>query len=573
MSTMVHSLVQLRAAPDAEPALPLLQPPERVLSTLNADGSRRWLKPKLSPGRFLSARRAVAYGLIALFVALPHVTINGKPAVLLDIVAREFTVLGKTFLPTDTLLLALLVLGVFLTIFVMTALLGRAWCGWACPQTVYMEFLFRPLERLFDGAPGRVRTTGFYAARFAGLRQGLKYASFVLAACFLAHTFLAYFVGVDALSRWVTQSPIQHPTPFLVMTLVTAAMLFDFVFFREQTCIVACPYGRLQSVLLDRDSLIVSYDRQRGEPRGKGRRAAAGAKSEPVECCGGTGSCGGARRCGGKGACAASEHGAEAGGAPVAVPAPASQLPTLGDCVDCRACVTTCPTGIDIRDGLQLECIGCAQCIDACDAVMRKLNRPEGLIRYSSQNVDAGHGRRLVRARTIIYPAVLTVVAAAFIGVLLSAGPVDVAILRDRGLPFYVLPDGRVANPVRISVTNRTATTMTYRVSVTGPGEPQLTLPGGTLTLAAGERRSERAQITLAASAFPSASAGKLGSAECAVTVRVEPVAAAADSPAGASEPKVWVDREFRVLGPHASGGAVGAAAGGQDRSASATGR
>ncbi|MGE3106868.1 MAG: cytochrome c oxidase accessory protein CcoG [Phycisphaerales bacterium] len=416
----------------SEPADPVM--PDLVdggLSTLRKDGRRRWLTPKVSKGRFLSARRAVAYGLIVLFTALPYVKMAGKPVVLLDIPARRFTFFGVTFLPTDTLLLALLMVGVFLTVFFVTALFGRVWCGWGCPQTVYMEFVYRPIERLFEGAPGRAKR-GWLQTSGAG--KPLKYVAYLLVSLVLAHTFLAYFVGVDRLWHWVQRSPAEHPEGFLVVAIVTAAMMFDFAYFREQTCIVACPYGRFQSVMLDRQSMIVTYDRQRGEPRGK-KAAKKGAR------------------------------GVSAGAADLSLPVMGAVMESdrVGDCVDCHLCVTTCPTGIDIRNGLQMECIGCAQCIDACDAVMTKIGRPRGLIRYSSTAAVIGEKPRLIRARVIVYPAVLAIVLTGFLIALLSREPADVTVLRGLGAPFTEQGNGMIENAVRIKVVNRTDSPATYR--------------------------------------------------------------------------------------------------------------
>jgi cytochrome c oxidase accessory protein FixG len=413
----------------------LLEPPERVLSTLNRDGSRRWLQPRLSPGRFLRARRTLGCGLIAIFVLIPHLRLGGKPLILLDIPRRQFTFFGHTFLPTDTLLLALFLVGLIVGIFLVTAILGRVWCGWVCPQTVYMEFLFRPLERLLDGGPARGGR-----GRRIGWRTVVKYALYVVASAVLANTFLAYFVGVDALRGWVQQSPFEHPLPFLVMAVTTGLMLFDFSYFREQTCTLECPYGRFQSVMLDRDSLIIGYDRQRGEPRGPLRRKA--------------------------------DDGAR------------------GDCIDCGLCVDTCPTGIDIRDGLQMECVACAQCIDACDLVMSRIRKPRGLIRYSSQARMAGQPSRRIRPRLILYPLVLLAIGTAFGTVLARQQSADVTILRGLGRPFVELPDGAVLNPLRLKIANRTDAPASYTVTLVAPAGAQLQLDEHPVQVAAGASRT-----------------------------------------------------------------------------------
>ena len=212
-------------------------PPDRVLSTLNADGSRRWIRPKLSDGAFWKKRRIVAYALMVVFFIIPYLKLHGKPLVLLDLPRREFIILGTTFLPTDTLLFMLLFVTVGITIFLLTALFGRVWCGWGCPQTVYLEFLFRPIERWIEG--GRTGTLALDRATGLKPRRWLKYAVFFALALFLAHTFLAYFVGIDQLVHWVKSPPAEHPTAFLVMAGTTAAIMFDFTYFREQTCLVA----------------------------------------------------------------------------------------------------------------------------------------------------------------------------------------------------------------------------------------------------------------------------------------------------------------------------------------------
>lgn len=406
----------------------LLAPKERVLSTLNPDGSRRWLRPRPSPGTFRAARRVVAYLLIVLFSALPWITINGKPAMLLDVVHRQFTFFGKTFLPTDTLLLALLLIIVFITIFLVTAMFGRVWCGWACPQTVYLEFLYRPIEFLLEGAPGKKKPR-----KFKGLRKVLRFVIYFVISLHLAQTFISYFVGAHNLADWIWGNPAAHPAAFIIVVVTTALMLFDFTYFREQVCCVVCPYARMQSALLDKDSLIVTYDKNRGEPRGKKARKLS-----------------------------------EAEGIDIA-------LPQLGDCIDCTMCVQTCPTGIDIREGLQLECIGCAQCIDACNTVMAKIGRAPNLIKYSSQRVIEGGKAHLIRPRIIIYPLILLVVISAFVFLLRTKAPADVLFIRGQGNPFTtVLEKREISNSVRMRITNRTDSPVVYSAQVLEPAGAQI---------------------------------------------------------------------------------------------------
>ena len=364
---------------------------ERVLSTLNQDGTRFVLHPKLSRGRFLTRRRIVAWALIALFVLLPRIPIGGRPALLIDLAARELDVLGLVFRPSDGLVLMLLGLAIVLTVFLVTAMFGRVWCGWGCPQSIYLEHVFRPIERWLDGKHKRGGV---------GPRRALKWALYAAISFALANVFLAYFVSAARLESWVFGSPLDHLAGFTLVSVVGALILFDFGYFREQTCIVACPYGRLQSVLLDRQSLIVGYDEKRGEPR---------------------------------------RHLDVVGG---------------GDCVDCGACVNTCPTGIDIRAGLQMECIGCAQCIDACDAIMTKLKRPKGLIRYTSKDELAGITRKLLRARTVVYPALLAIAGGLFVWSVARRTGTEVWVDRISGPSFVELPDGKVSAQAKVKIEN-----------------------------------------------------------------------------------------------------------------------
>ena len=406
---------------------------QRVLSTLNLDGTRRWMRPKLFEGRFLRRRRALAWALIGLFTVLPYLKIGGKPAILLDVVNRRFILFGATFLPTDTMLLMLLLVGLFVGIFLLTAIYGRIWCGWACPQTVYMEFLYRPIERLIEGGPRAQRDLD---ARRLAPRRLLKYAVFGALSMFLAHIFLAYFVGVEALRYWITRSPFEHPAAFLVMAGTTALMFLDFGWFREQVCVVACPYGRFQSVLLDRRSLIVGYDVRRGEPRGRlGRRARNGAGAPP--------------------------H-------------------ALGDCIDCGACVVTCPTGIDIRDGLQMECIHCTQCMDACDSIMERIGRP----------------------RVVLYPVLLIAVWGMLGWTLAHRASADVTVLRGLGSPFTLLPSGDVSNQIRVKIVNRADGDRRYLIELADGEGLHFIAPDNPLAVAAGHAATATVFVTAPRAAF-----------------------------------------------------------------------
>ncbi len=421
-----------------------------VLSTLEADGTRRWMNPRPSSGRFQRARAVVAYALIALFAAIPWLSVNGKPLLLLDLQRRVFTFGGFVLYATDTLVLTLFLLGMFALVFFLTAVFGRVWCGWGCPQTVYMEFVFRPLERLLLGRAAR-RSDSVPLRRRAAL-----WLAYLVLALLMAHTFLGYFVPVTELWQWVRTPPSEHLASFLVVMAVTALVFFDFVAFREQMCTLVCPYGRLQSVLLDKRSLVVGYDSARGEPRGKARDGAA------------------------------------------------------GDCVDCKACVATCPTGIDIRSGLQMECIACTQCIDACDAIMGKLGRAPGLIRYATQEELApakdvvaagpacGPKMNVSRARpawrsvrSLVY-VVLTVSAfTALFFVARSKTGLEVTVLRDRVAPFQVLDGGLVSNQLHLKLQNRGSEAGVFDVTIpnlsgvriAGPDLPRRVEAGKTETV------------------------------------------------------------------------------------------
>lgn len=422
--------------------------PERVLPTLNSDGTRNRIRPRLYPGRLFRARRIVAWLLMALFVALPLLRVAGKPAILLDVVNRRFVLFGRTFLATDGVLLMLLLLAIFVGVVLVTALVGRAWCGWACPQTVYMEFLFRPLERLFEGpreAQLRLDRQG------GGVRRAAKNLTYLVLAFLLANVFLAYFVSTAALRHWVVEAPSSHLGGFTVVLVTTGLVFFNFAYFREQMCTVACPYARLQSVLLDPKSLLIGYDVRRGEPRSKGK----------------------------------------------------AKAPGHGDCIDCQACVTACPTGIDIRQGLQLECIACGQCADACDSIMDRIHKPRGLIRYSSQRaLEDGAPPSFIRPRIAIYAAVLLLLLAALSFAASDPRTADVTVLRGLGAPFS-RSGQQVANQLRLKVQNRSDSAQSFRVEVLDMPRARVIGPELPLRVAAGEQGSVSFFVTAPSSEVP----------------------------------------------------------------------
>lgn len=353
---------------------------------------------------------------MVVWLAMPLVRLNGHPLVFVDVETRRFYLFGGTFNAQDIWLLFFLLTGLAFGLVYVTALLGRVWCGWACPQTVFLEGIFRPIERLTEGArEARIRLSKAPWGVEKMLRKGAKHALYILAALFVAHVFVSYFVSVPKMIQMVQKNPAEHPEAFAWALALTGIFYANFSWFREQMCLVVCPYGRLQSTLLDSDSLVVGYDERRGEPRGK-----------------------------------VSDTGA-------------------GDCVDCKRCVVVCPTGIDIRNGLQVDCIACSACIDACDDVMAKVGRPKGLIRYDSQNGLAGNARRIVRPRLIIYTGLLVVGMIAAAIAFRKHEPFEANLLRLPGAP-YTKVDGAIQNSFQVHLVNKSGDVQTFHLTPEGEG-------------------------------------------------------------------------------------------------------
>jgi cytochrome c oxidase accessory protein FixG len=428
-------------------------PQEELLYSLAADGTRKHIHPVTTHGRFWRVRRVLAWVLIATYVALPLIILNGKPAMLLDLATRKFYIFGGTFHPTDNLILLALAGGIAGLVFFVTATYGRIWCGYACPQTVYLEFLFRPIESLIEGKPNRrqKRNRGPWTGDKA-LRKTSKWLLYALVALVMATTFVAYFVGWSGLSQGLFQSPLDHRVALGVTLFVTAMVVLDFGYFRDQMCTVACPYGRLQNVLVDDDTIVVAYDTQRGEPRGKPKKGA-----------------------------------------------PADER---GDCVDCKRCLTTCPTGMDIRRGLQLECVGCAQCVEACDEVMERVKRPQGLIRYTSTRELETGKTGFWRARVLVYVALLAVAWGSFF--YLSVGRADARIefLRSGREAYRVLHTGQVANQLRVRITNQRHEPQRFTISLAQPKGAELVVSINPLEVAADQVQTATVAVKLDRSAF-----------------------------------------------------------------------
>ncbi len=409
------------------------------LGSIHLDGSRRHLHPADVSGRFVTGRRAVYALLILIYLALPFWKVGGHPAVQLDIEGRRFHLFGSVFNAQDGFRIVFLLLMAGLGLLFVTAVWGRVWCGWACPQTVFLEGVYRRIERLIEGpreARIRLAAQAWDAGKVA--RKMAKHAAFLVVSLGLAHAFLALFVSLPATFDMVRHDPRAHWTAFLWVMAITGLLYFNFAWFREQLCVVICPYGRLQSALLDRDSMIIGYDRNRGEPRGKVSRGEREGIALPVV--------------------------------------------NRGDCVDCFRCVAVCPTGIDIRNGSQMECIGCAQCIDACDDVMARLGKQKGLVRYDSQRGLTDGVRRLLRPRVTVYGALFAGIALAFVLTTLARKPFEANLLRVQGAPF-VLDEAGIRNQLELHVVNKNAAASTFTVTTAAPGGVVVAVPAKTVRL------------------------------------------------------------------------------------------
>ncbi len=377
------------------------------IATVDEHGKRIWIFPKKPKGRYYNRRKIVGWTLLAILFGVPLIKINGSPLFMFHVIKREFIVFGVHFWPQDSYLFAIAMISLLVGIVLFTTVYGRFWCGWTCPQTVFLEVLFRPIEYLIEGdrnAQIKLKAAPWSLDKI--WKRLLKNGIFVLLSMLIANALLAWVIGIDELMQIISEPIAQHSGGFIAIAALSGFLFFIYSWFREQVCSIMCPYGRLQGVLLDRSSIVVSYDYKRGEPRGKGKNG------------------------------------------------------EKGDCIDCGSCVDVCPTGIDIRNGTQLECINCTACIDACDGVMDKVKKPRGLIRYASEKNIAEGLPFKITPRIIGYTSLL-IGLLIFLSVLLfGRSDVETTILRTAGLLYQEQPNNEISNLYNAKLINKSTAPM-----------------------------------------------------------------------------------------------------------------
>ena len=408
-------------------------------STIGEDGSRLWVYPKQPKGILYNYRKITSFVLLAILFIIPFIKVNGDPFMLFNILERKFIIFGVMFYPQDFHLFVLSMIAFIVFVVLFTVIFGRIFCGWICPQTIFMEFLYRPIEYWIEGNNSQQRKLDQSALDFNKFwRKGLKHLIFFLISFITAHFFLAYITGIEYVGKLITDGPTAHLAGFIGIIAFSVVHYFVFAKLREQVCIIICPYGRLQGVLLDRNSIVISYDYKRGEPRGK---------YNPLED-------------------RASKN--------------------KGDCVECGSCQAVCPTGIDIRNGTQLECINCTACIDACNSVMRRIKKPEGLIRYASERTIADKTKLRFNVRILFYSVVLTGLLILIAFLFSIRTDIESTILRQKGTMFQEYDAQHYSNIYMIQVINKTRKTLQVDLELDKP-EGEIKLIGGPLVVKKGK--------------------------------------------------------------------------------------
>ncbi len=379
------------------------------LATVDDKGKRIWVYPKKPKGKFTNYRTWVSYILLVILFAIPHIRIDGQPLLQLDVIGRKFIVFGNMFFPADNYIFVVITITMFVSIVLFTVAFGRIFCGWFCPQTIFMEMVYRKIEYAIEGDYKQQIKLDKQDWNFEKIwKKSLKQSLFFGIAFLIANTFLAYIIGADKLWEIQIDDPANHETGLITITVFSFIFFFVFSKLREQVCTTICPYGRLQGVLLDKDSIVVAYDYIRGEGRAKFRKGEDRAAADK------------------------------------------------GDCIDCNQCVVVCPTGIDIRNGTQMECINCTVCMDECDSIMDNIGFDKGLIRYASENeIAEGIGFRWT-VRMKGYMVVLAILFVAMTYVLTSRNDVQAILLRAPGTLYQKTEDGRFQNMYTIKLLNKT---------------------------------------------------------------------------------------------------------------------
>jgi len=378
---------------------------ERI-STVDEEGKRVWVFPKKPSGKFHNYRVYLSVLLLVILFGAPFVKMNGLPIVLLNIVERRFVFLGVTFWPQDFYLVIIGMIASIVFIVLFTIIFGRLFCGWICPQTIFMEMVFRKIEYWIEGDYTKQKKLAKQAWDTEKItKKTAKHAIFFAISFLIGNTVLAYIFGVEELYKIIIEPLADHIGLFSAMLVFSGVFYWIFAWFREQVCIIACPYGRLQGVMLDRNSMVVAYDYVRGEPRAKLRK---------------------------------------------------NETRTEGDCIDCKQCVHVCPTGIDIRNGTQLECINCTACMDACDDIMDLTGKPKGLIRLDSENGIEKRTGFVFNFRVWSYIVLLTSMIVLFFVLLFSRSSVQATIMRAQGQLYQETENGGISNLYNIDLINKT---------------------------------------------------------------------------------------------------------------------
>ena len=411
------------------------------IATINTQGKREFVFPKKPKGKLYNYRQLVGWILMAFFFISPFIKLNGEPLLLLNVIDRHFVIFGNIFWPQDTFIFAILMLTIVVFIVVFTVSLGRLWCGWACPQTIFMEILFRKVEYLIDGdakKQRKLKTQDWNIEKVA--KRFVKYTLFLALSFLIANTLFAWVIGVDELFKMAQAPIVEHRSGFIGLMILTGFLMFVYSWFREQVCVILCPYGRLQGVLLDANSMVVAYDYKRGEPSGTFKK---------------------------------SEDRASSG---------------KGDCIDCRQCVEVCPTAIDIRNGTQLECVNCTACIDACNRTMDRVGLPKGLVRIASENGIKSGQKLKLNIRLGAYITVLILLLSFLVFLLTSRSDVETTVLRTPGMLFQEQPNNEISNLYNIKVINKKRETF--------PIEIKLLSHDGRIVMAAGAMTVNEAAST-----------------------------------------------------------------------------